>query len=132
MARVHEIRASLLEFEGRSGMNKASREYDKAYELSKDPFYKIMDEFCHARINTKYFCELVSDWKEVEKKDIFLDYFDYTVFECHLENSLKNTIDEENELKLTVEKLKEIRDRTQIKLVKDRVSGLHLPLAGSC
>ncbi len=127
MARIHEIRASLLEFDGKSGIHKASREYEKAYELSKDPFYKFMDEFCQARINTKSFCELVSDWKEVEKEDIFLDYFDYTVFECHLENSLKNTIDEENELKLAVEKLKEIRDRTQIKIIKDRVSAyIHL------
>ncbi|WP_255336953.1 hypothetical protein, partial [Methanosarcina sp. KYL-1] len=122
MARIHEIRASLFEFEGKSGINKASREYDKAYELSKDPFYKFMDEFCQARIDTKYFCELVSGWEEIEKKGIFLDYYDYTVFECHLENALKSTIDEEDELKLAVEKLTEIRDRTQIKIIKDRVS----------
>jgi hypothetical protein len=127
MARIHEIRASLLEFEGKSGINKASREYDKAYELSKDPFYRFMDEFCQARIDTKSFCELVSDWKLEEKKSIFLDYYDYTVFECHLENALKSTISEEEELKLAVEKLTEIRDRTQIKIIKDRVSAyIHL------
>ncbi len=127
MARIHEIRASLLEFEGKSGINKASREYDKAYELSKDPFYKFMDEFCQARIDTISFCELVSNWKEIEKEDIFLDYYDYTVFECHLENALKSTVNEEDELKLAVEKLKEIRDRTQIKIIKDRVSAyIHL------
>ncbi|AKB32427.1 hypothetical protein MSSIH_1737 [Methanosarcina siciliae HI350] len=122
MARIHEILASLLEFEGKSGINKASREYEKAYKLSKDPFYNFMDEFCQARIDTISFCELVSNWKLEEKKDIFLDYYDYTVFECHLENALKSTINEEEELKLAVEKLKEIRDRTQIKIIKDRVS----------
>ena len=91
MARIHEIRASLLEFDGKSGINKASREYDKAYELSKDPFYKFMDEFCQARTDNKSFCELVSDWREIEKEDIFLDYYDYTVFECHLKNALKES-----------------------------------------
>jgi Fe2+ transport system protein FeoA len=122
MARIHEIRANLLEFEGKSGINKASREYDKAYELSKDPFYKFMDEFCQARIDTISYCELVSNWKLEEKTGIFLDYYDYTVFECHLENALKSTINEEDELKLAVKKLTEIRDRTQIKTIKDRVS----------
>ncbi|AKB74101.1 Clp amino terminal domain protein [Methanosarcina lacustris Z-7289] len=122
IARIHEIRASLLEFDGKSGIQKASREYDTAYKLSKDPFYNFMDEFCQARIDTKSFCELVSDWKLEEKKGIFLDYYDYTVFECHLENALKSTINEEDELKLAVEKLTEIRDRTQIKIIKDRVS----------
>ncbi|MHB8100971.1 MAG: hypothetical protein ACYDEF_02055 [Methanosarcina sp.] len=122
MARIHEIRASLLEFDGKSGINKASREYNKAYELSKDPFYKFMDEFCQARSDNKSFCELVSDWKEVDKEGIFLDYYDYTIFECHLKNTLKNTIDEKDELRFAVEKLTEIRDRTQIKIVKDRVS----------
>ena len=38
MARIHEIRASLLEFDGKSGINKASREYDEAYKLSKESF----------------------------------------------------------------------------------------------
>ncbi len=127
MARIHEIRASLLEFEGKSGINKASREYDKAYELSKYLFYKFMDEFCQARIDTISFCELVYNWKEIDKEDIFLDYYDYAVFECHLENALKSTINEEDELKLAVKKLKEIRDRTLIKIIKDRVSAyIHL------
>jgi hypothetical protein len=127
MTRIHEIRASLLEFESRSGINRASREYNKAYELSKYPFYKFMDEFCQARIDTISFCQLVFNWKEIEKEYIFLDYYDYAVFECHLENALKSTIKEEDELKLAVEKLKEIRNRTQIKIIKDRVSAyIHL------
>lgn len=127
MAKIHEINASLLEFGGKLGINKASREYNKAYDLSKDPFYKFMDDFCQARTNLKSFCELVSSWKEIEKKGIFLDYYDYAVFECHLENALESTINEEDELKLAVEKLKEIRDRTQIKIIKDRVSAyIHL------
>jgi len=127
MARIHEIRANLLEFEGRLGINRASREYDKAYELSKYPFYKFMDEFCQARIDTISFCQLVFNWKKIEKEYIFLDYYDYAVFECHLENALESTINEEDELKLAVEKLKEIRGRTQIKIIKDRVSAyIHL------
>jgi hypothetical protein len=122
VARIHEMRASLLEFGGKPGIYKASREYCEAYKLSKDPFYKFMDEFCQARINTLSFCALVSAWEEVEKEGIFLDYYDYTIFECHMENALKSTIDEEDELKHAIEKLKQIRDRTQIKIIKDRVS----------
>ncbi len=61
--------------------------------------------------------------KKIEKKGIFLDYYDYTVFECHLENALKKVPSEEDELELAREKLKEIRgNRTQIKIIKDRVS----------
>ena len=128
MARIHEIRASLFEFDGELGISNASLEYYKAYEISNEIFYKFMGEFCQARIvKPSIFCSLVSDWKEVEKEGIFLDYYDYTVFECHLENALKSTINEEEELKLAVEKLKEIRDRTQIKIIKDRVSAyIHL------
>ena len=86
-----------------------------------------MDEFCQARVVTKSFCELIGEWKEVEKEGVFFDYYDYAVFECHLEkalksSALKNAIDEEDELKLAIKKLEEIRDRTQIKIIKDRVS----------
>lgn len=49
-----------------------------------------MKDFCQARIvKPSIFCKLVSDWKEIEKEGIFLDYYDYAVFECHLENALK-------------------------------------------
>src|SRR5659263_623020 len=34
IAQLHEIRASILEFEGKPGINKASREYSKAHELT--------------------------------------------------------------------------------------------------
>jgi hypothetical protein len=127
MAIIHEMRASLFELEGKSGLFDASFEYYEAYKLSKVPFHKYMKEFCQTRINTLSFCELVSNWKEIEKEYIFLDYYDYAVFECHLENALRSTINEEDELKLALEKLKEIRDRTQIKIIKDRVSAyIHL------
>lgn len=127
MASIHEIRASLFEFDGKQGISDASFEYYEAYKLSKEPYYKFMKEFCQARSGTISFCELVSNWKLEEKKSIFLDYYDYTVFECHLENALKSTINEEDELKLAVKKLTEIRDRTQIKIIKDRVSAyIHL------
>lgn len=122
MASIHEIRASLLELKGKSGISDASFESYEAYILSKEPFYKFMKEFCQARSDNKSFCELVSDWKEVDKEGIFLDYYDYTIFECHLENALKSTVDKEDELKHAVEKLNEIRNRTWIKVIKDRVS----------
>ena len=125
LARICEIRASLLEFDGK--ISDASFEYYEAYKLSKINFYKFMKEFCQARTDNKSFCKLVSDWEKEEKEGIFLDNYDYIVFECHLENALKSTINEEAELKLAVEKLKEIRDRTQIKIIKDRVSAyIHL------
>jgi predicted transcriptional regulator len=127
VASIHDIRASLFELDGKQGLYNASLEYDKAYEILKIPYFKFMNEFCQARIDTKSFCELVSAWKEVEKEGIFLDYYDYTVFECHMENSLKSTINEEDELKHAVKKLTEIRDRTRIKIIKDRVSAyIHL------
>jgi hypothetical protein len=118
----------LFEFEEDIGVSNAALEYYKAYEISHNVFYKFMKDFCQARIvKPSIFCKLVSDWKEIEKEGIFLDYYDYAVFECHLENALKSTINEEDELKLAVEKLREIRDRTQIKIIKDRVSAyIHL------
>jgi hypothetical protein len=122
MARIHEIRASLLELDGKQGIYDASFEYYEAYKLSKEPFYKFMIEFCQARSDNKSFCKIVSDWKEGEKKGIFLDYYDYTVFECHLENALKKSIFRKDELELARQKLEEIGSRTQIKIIKDRVS----------
>src|SRR5665647_1544639 len=125
LARICEIRASLLEVDGK--ISDASFEYYEAYKLSKINFYKFVKEFCQARTDNKSFCKLASDWEKEEKEGIFLDNYDYIVFECHLENALKSTINEEAELKLAVEKLKEIRDRTQIKIIKDRVSAyIHL------
>jgi hypothetical protein len=122
MARIHEIRASLLEFKGKSGISEASYEYYEAYKLSNEPFYKFMKEFCQARIDNKSFCQLVSNWKEIEKEGIFLDYYDYTVFECHLESALKKSIFRKDELELARQKLEEISIRTQSKIMKDRVS----------
>ncbi len=122
MARIHEIRAGLLEVDGNQGIPDASFEYYEAYKLSKEPYYKFMKEFCQARSGNKSFCKIVSDWKEEEKKGIFLDYYDYTVFECHLENALKKSIFRKEELELAREKLEEISSRTWIKIIKDRVS----------
>jgi tetratricopeptide (TPR) repeat protein len=122
VARVHEMRASLLEFDGKQGISDASFEYYEAYKLSQEPYYKFMKEFCQARSDNKSFCKIVSDWKEGEKKGIFLDYYDYTVFECHLENALKKSIFRKDEIELARQKLEEIGSRTQIKIVKDRVS----------
>ncbi|MDD3052653.1 MAG: hypothetical protein PHR06_16155 [Candidatus Cloacimonetes bacterium] len=122
MARIHEIRANLLELDDKSGISEASFEYYEAYKLTKMSFYRFMKEFCQARVGNKSFCNLVSDWKDEEKDGIFLDYYDYTIFECHLENALKKSIFRKDELELARQKLEEISNRTQIKIVKDRVS----------
>ena len=123
IAQLHEIRASILEFEGKPGINKASREYSKAHELTGNTFYQFMDEFCQARLDLELFCTIVDKWKEIEKTSIFLDYYDYSRFECHLEKALNNKgLSREEEFGLALKKLEEIRDRTQIKIIKDRVS----------
>ena len=124
-ANLHEIRANLLEFEGKSGIIKAAREYHEAFKLIGNPYYNFMDEFSRARtdIEAGAFCKLVNKWKDTEKDGIFLDYFDYSIYECHLEKAGDSSgIKLENEFKLAQKKLEEIRDRTQIKIIKDRVS----------
>ena len=124
-ANLHEIRAILLEFEGKSGMERAAREYNEAYKLTKYPYYNFMDEFSRARIDIdkRAFCKLIENWKEIKKDGIFLDYYDYSVYECHLEKAVNsNGIKREDEFRLARKKLEEIRDRTHIKIIKDRVS----------
>jgi len=132
LAKLHESRAILLEFEGRLGIDMAAREYAEAYKLTEEPFYKFMDEFCRSRIDiepdTKPFCMLMSRWSEIEKYGIFLDYYDYSVFECHIENAVDSTgLSREEEFRAALKKLQEIRDRTQVKIIQDRGSAyVHL------
>ena len=73
-------------------------------------------------LTTNLFVSLCPIGKKIEKEDIFLDYYDYAVFECHLENALKKSIVRKDELELARKKLEEIGNRTQIKIIKDRVS----------
>ena len=124
-AKLHEIKATLLEFEGKIGISKAAREYNEAYKLTRIPYYHFMDEFSRARIDIdeRAFCKLVDKWKEIEKESVFLDYYDYSIYECHLEKTVDcSGIKRENEFRLARKKLEEIRDRTQIKIINDRVS----------
>jgi tetratricopeptide (TPR) repeat protein len=85
LARVHEMRANLFEFDHNSDIGDAVREYGKAFDLSNEPFYKFMQDFCLAKINANRFCNLVSEWKNEKKESVFLDYYNYALFECHLE-----------------------------------------------
>ena len=124
-AKLHEIRANLLEFEGKSGIEEAAREYNEAYKLTRIPYSNFMDEFSRARVDIEdgAFCKLVEKWKETKKDSIFLDYYDYSVYECHLEKAIDSSgIKREDEFKLARKKLEEIRDRTEIKIINDRVS----------
>jgi hypothetical protein len=127
--KIHQTRAGLFELKGSgAGILKASREYNKAFELSNDHFYEFMDEFCQTRIiNPPNFCNLVLHWKGVEKEGIFLDHYDYAVFECHLENAVtsainNNKLNEKKELNFALDMLKEIKSRTYVKVIIDKVS----------
>ena len=126
LATLHEVRANLLEFEGKQGIHKASREYQEAYKLTGNQFYRFMDEFLQARIDIGSFCDLVGSWEKTGKTEIFLDYYDYSVFECHLEKAVSGSstdlLNREKEFRSALKKLKEIEERTQIKPIKDRVS----------
>jgi len=112
LATLHEVKANLLEFEGKQGIHKASREYQEAYKLTGNPFYKFMDEFLQARIDIGSFCDLVGNWEEIEKTELFLDYYDYSVFECHLEKAVSGSstdlLNREREFRSALKKLKEI------------------------
>ena len=55
---IHEMRASLLELEGKSEISKVYIEYYEANKISKDPFYEFMMEFCQERNNNKSFSDL--------------------------------------------------------------------------
>ena len=124
-AKLHEIKANLFEYEGKSGIEKAAREYNEAFKLTRIQYYDFMDEFNRARIDIdeRAFCKLIENWKDIEKDGIFLDYYDYSIYECHLKKAVDNSgIKLEDEFRLAQKKLEEIRDRTQIKIINDRVS----------
>ena len=101
----------------------AGLKYNEAYSLIKNEYYRFMCEFCGAKYSTKTksFCSFVNNWRDVDKIDIFLDYYDFATFECHLEEALENEALRFDELSKAKIKLDEIFDRTQIFHIRERV-----------
>lgn len=105
----------------------AGMKYRDAYRLTKKEYYRFMCDFCGAKAKSsekeeKPFCKLVIRWKQIEKKGVFLDFFDYVVFECHLEEALENEAIRFDEINKAKSKLNEIYARTPIYHIKVRVS----------
>lgn len=101
----------------------AGLKYGEAYNLIKNKYYRFMCELCGAKCSTdkKAFCSLIDIWGEIDKASIFLDYYDYACFECHLEEALENEALRFGELSKAKIKLDEIFERTQIFHIKERV-----------
>ena len=105
----------------------AGIKYRDAYRLTKKEYYKFMYDFCGVNAKSsekqeKPFCKLVFRWKQIDKKGEFLDFFDYVVFECHLEEALENEAIRFDEINKAKSKLNEIYARTRIYHIKVRVS----------
>lgn len=105
----------------------AGMKYRDAYRLTKKEYYRFMCDFCGAKAKSsekeeKPFCKLVIRWKQIEKKGVFLDLFDYVIFECHLEEALDNEAIRFDEITKAKSKLNEIYARTPIYHIKVRVS----------
>lgn len=101
----------------------AGMKYRDAYKLTGNEYYRFMCEFCKAKTSgeKKIFCQLMKKWERHNKKTIFLDFYDYSVFECHLEEALENEALRFDEINAAKSKLDEIYSRTQIYHVKTRV-----------
>ena len=105
----------------------AGIKYRDAYRLTKEEYYRFMCDFCGAKSKSsekkeKLFYKLVIRWKDIDKKGEFLDFFDYVVFECHLEEALENEAIRFDEINKAKSKLNEIYARTRIYHIKVRVS----------
>lgn len=107
---------------------KAGMKYRDAYNLTKNEYYRFMCDFCGAKVKSfkkeeKSFYRLVSRWKEIDKRGIFLDFYNYAIFECYLEEALENEAIRFVEVTKAIGKLDEIYVRTSIYHIKIRVSG---------
>ena len=121
---LYAAEADLFELE--EDYYNAGIKYRDAYRLTKKEYYKFMCDFCGAKAKSskkeeKLFCKLVFRWKNIDKKDEFLDFFDYVVFECHLEEALENEAIRFDEINKAKSKLNEIYARTRIYHIKVRV-----------
>lgn len=106
---------------------KAGLKYRDAYNLTKNEYYRFMCDFCgvkvkHSKKEEKPFCRLVGRWKEIDKIGIFLDFYDYAIFECYLEEALENEALSFDEVTKAISKLEEIYVKTSIYHIKIRVN----------
>ena len=125
MGKLYEAEADLCELE--EDYYNAGMKYRDAYRLTKKEYYRFMCDFCGAKAKSsekeeKPFCKLVIRWKKIDKKGVFLDFFDYAVFECYLEEALENEALRFDEVTKAKNKLNEIYERTSIYHIKVRVS----------
>lgn len=101
----------------------AGVKYRDAYQLTEYEYYKFMCEFCSAKFSKEKnsFCKLVTKWEKVYKEGIFLDFYDYAIFECNLEVAVENVALRFIEINTAKSKLDEIYARTYIHHIKTRV-----------
>lgn len=118
---LYSIEADLCELE--DDYYNAGIKYHDAYSLTKKLYYKFMCEFSRAKLSKdeKPFCKLAYNWIAVVKTEIFLDFYDYAVFECHLEEAIENEALRFDEINAAKNRLEEIFNRTQIQHIKARV-----------
>ena len=122
---LNAVEADLYELE--EDYYTAGIKYRDAFRLTKNEYYWFMCEFCSAKAKSsrrekKPFCKLVDKWKQFDKKGIFFDFYDYAVFECHLEEALENEALRFEEVNKARSKLDEIYARTSIYHIKIRVN----------
>jgi tetratricopeptide (TPR) repeat protein len=125
LGKLCAVEADLYEF--KEDYYKAGLKYHEAFDLTINRYYRFMCEFCGIKsksykIEEKPFCKLVCTWKHIDKTGIFLDYYDYAVFECHLEEALENEALRFDEVNKAKSKLEDIYSRTIINHIKKRVS----------
>ncbi|VVB95475.1 Uncharacterised protein [uncultured archaeon] len=125
LGELYSVEADFHELE--EDYYKAGLKYRDAYKLTKKEYYRFMCDFCGAKVESskkeeKHFCRLVDRWKEIDKKGIFLDFYDYAIFECYLEEALENEALRFDEVTKAISKLDEIYVRTSIYHIKIRVS----------
>lgn len=115
------VEADLYELE--ENYYDAGMKYRDAYEFTKNEYYMFMYEFCGAKSSKdkNSFCKLINNWKNVTKKGIFLDFYNYAVFECHLEEAVESEALRFFEISAANSKLDEINSRTHIHHIKTRV-----------
>ena len=118
---LYSIEADLCELD--DDYYNAGMKYRDAYSLTKNLYYKFMCEFSRAKLSKdeKPFCKLAYNWITEDKTEIFLDFYDYAVFECHLEEAIENEALRFDEINAAKNKLEEVFNRTQIQHIKTRV-----------
>jgi len=122
-AKLHVFQAVLHQYHQTPEFDLAAREYNEAYKLSGEDYYKFMDDFCRAQDSKLSFCNFIETWKDIKKTELMPEFFAFAVFECHIERSLNSSVNEENEIKSALLALEDIRDKTKNNLLKTRFEG---------